>query len=128
MFAIGGNPEAARRAGIPLNRYRINSFMLGGFTAGISGLLYVSRLDGYSTSSTDPTLVLFAVAAVIGGTSLYGGRGKMTCRIIVGIMLAVIINGLVLIQISQPMHYVLIGVALLGAVVVDSLARQSQPS
>jgi D-xylose transport system permease protein len=127
MYAIGGNAEAARRAGIPVNRYRIYAFMLGGFTAGLGGLLYVSRLGGYSTSSTDPTLVLFAVAAaVIGGTSLYGGRGKMTYPVIGGIMLAVIINGLVLIQVSQPMQYVLIGVVLLGAVVVDSLARRSQ--
>jgi D-xylose transport system permease protein len=127
MYAIGGNTEAARRAGIPVNRYRIYAFMLGGFTAGIAGLFYVSRLGGYSSSSTDASVVLYAVAAaVIGGTSLYGGRGKMTYPVVGGIILAVIINGLVLIQISSTMVFVITGVVLLGAVTVDSLARKSQ--
>jgi D-xylose transport system permease protein len=127
MYAIGGNTEAARRAGIPVNRYRIYAFMLGGFTAGIGGLFYVSRLGGYSSSSTDSTVVLYAVAAaVIGGTSLYGGRGKMTYAVVGGIILAVIINGLVLIQISTTMVYVITGIVLLAAVTVDSLARRSQ--
>jgi len=127
MYAIGGNSEAARRAGIPVNRYRIYAFMLGGFTAGIGGLFYVSRLGGYSSSSTDSTVVLYAVAAaVIGGTSLYGGRGKMTYPVVGGIILAVIINGLVLIQVSATMEFVVTGVVLLGAVTVDSLARRSQ--
>lgn len=127
MYAIGGNTEAARRAGIPVNRYRVYAFMLGGFTAGIAGLFYVSRLGGYSSSSTDASVVLYAVAgAVIGGTSLYGGRGKMTYPVVGGIILAVIINGLVLIQISSTMVFVITGVVLLGAVTVDSLARKSQ--
>ncbi len=127
MYAIGGNAEAARRAGVPVNRYRIYAFMLGGFTAGIGGLFYVSRLGGYSSSSTDSTVVLYAVAAaVIGGTSLYGGRGKMTYPVVGGIILAVIINGLVLIQVSATMEFVVTGVVLLGAVTVDSLARRSQ--
>jgi D-xylose transport system permease protein len=127
MYAIGGNKEAARRAGIPVNRYRVYAFMLGGFTAGIAGLFYVSRLGGYSSSSTDSSVVLYAVAAaVIGGTSLYGGRGKMTYPVVGGIILAVIINGLVLIQISSVMVFVITGAVLLGAVTVDSLARKSQ--
>jgi D-xylose transport system permease protein len=127
MYAIGGNTEAARRAGIPVNRYRIYAFMLGGFTAGIAGLFYVSRLGGYSSSSTDASVVLYAVAAaVIGGTSLYGGRGKMSYAVVGGIILAVIENGLVLIQISETMVFVVTGAVLLGAVTVDSLARRSQ--
>jgi D-xylose transport system permease protein len=127
MYAIGGNTEAARRAGIPVNRYRVFAFMLGGFTAGIAGLFYVSFLGGYETSSTDSSVVLYAVAAaVIGGTSLYGGRGKMTYAVVGGIILAVIRNGLELIQISPTMIYVITGIVLLGAVTVDSLARRSQ--
>lgn len=127
MYAIGGNSEAARRAGIPVSRYRIYAFMLGGLTAGVGGLFYVSRLGGYSSSSTDSTLVLYAVAAaVIGGTSLFGGRGKMMYPVIGGVILAVIYNGLVLTQVSAPMEFVVIGVVLLGAVTVDSLARRSQ--
>ncbi|OYV60367.1 MAG: hypothetical protein B7Z69_04335 [Actinobacteria bacterium 21-73-9] len=127
LYAIGGNPEAARRAGIPVDRYRVYAFLLGGLTAGIGGLFYVSRLGGYSSSSTDSTVVLYAVAAaVIGGTSLYGGRGKMTFPVVGGIILAVIINGLVLIQVSATMEFVVTGVVLLAAVTVDSLARRSQ--
>lgn len=127
MYAIGGNTEAARRAGIPVSRYRVYAFMLGGFTAGVAGLFIVSRLGGYDSSSTDPTLVLYAVAAaVIGGTSLFGGRGKMTYPVIGGTILAVIYNGLVLTQVSAPMEYVVIGAVLLGAVTVDSVARRSQ--
>ncbi len=127
MYAIGGNAEAARRAGIPVGRYRVYAFMLGGFTAGIGGLFYVSRLGGYSSSSTDSTLVLYAVAAaIIGGASLFGGRAKMTYPVIGGIILAVIYNGLVLTQVSAPMEYVIIGAVLLAAVIVDSVARRSQ--
>lgn len=127
MYAIGGNKEAARRAGIPVDRYRVYAFMLGGFTAGIAGLFYVSFLGSYSTSSTDSSVVLYAVAAaVIGGTSLYGGRGKMTYPVVGGIILAVIRNGLELIQISSTMIFVITGAVLLGAVTVDSLARRSQ--
>ncbi len=127
MYAIGGNSEAARRAGIPVGRYRIYAFMLGGLTAGVGGLFFVSRLGGYSSSSTDATLVLYAVAAaVIGGTSLYGGRGKMINPVVGGIIVAVIYNGLVLTQVSAPMEFVVIGVVLLGAVTVDSVARRSQ--
>ncbi len=127
MYAIGGNTEAARRAGIPVNRYRIYAFMLGGFTAGVAGLFIVSRLGGYDSSSTDSTLVLYAVAAaVIGGTSLYGGRGKMMYPVVGGTILAVIYNGLVLTQVSAPMEFVVIGVVLMGAVTVDSVARRSQ--
>lgn len=86
----------------------------------------MSRLGGYSSSSTDSTLVLYAVAAaVIGGTSLYGGRGKRIYPLVGGIIAAVNYNGLVLTQVSAPMEFVVIGVVLLGAVTVDSLARRS---
>lgn len=129
MYAIGGNAEAARRAGIPVNRYRVYAFMLGGLTAGIAGLLYISRLGGYATSSTDQSVVLYAVgAAVIGGTSLFGGRGKMVYAVVGGIILAVIINGMALLQLSGPAQYMVTAFVLLAAVIVDSFGRRSSAS
>ncbi len=77
IYAIGGNAEAARRAGIDVMSVRTFAFMLCSFTAGIAGIVYASRLQSISTAVNGGTLVLYAVAAaVIGGTSLFGGRGK----------------------------------------------------
>ncbi len=127
MYAIGGNAEAARRAGIPVDRYRIYAFMLGGFTAAIAGLMLISQLGGIASSSTDSTIVLYAVAgAVIGGVSLFGGRGRMVGAVLGGVILAVIKNGLTLIQLSGPAQYIVTGVVLIAAVLVDVVGRRSQ--
>jgi len=124
LYAIGGNVEAARRAGVRVNRYRLLAFMLTGFTAGIAGLLYVSRLGGVS-DNVDSTLVLYAVAAaVIGGTSLFGGRGKIIHALIGGLIVAIIYNGMGLLSITTSAEYIAIAVVLLAAVAVDSLARR----
>jgi D-xylose transport system permease protein len=127
MYAIGGNAEAARRAGVPVDRYRIYAFMLGGLTAGFAGLMLISQLGGIASSSTDPSIVLYAVAgAVIGGVSLFGGRGRMVGAVLGGVILAVIKNGLTLIQLSGPAQYIVTGVVLIAAVLVDVLGRRSQ--
>lgn len=124
LYAIGGNAEAARRAGVSVNRYRLLAFILTGFTAGVAGLLYVSRLGGVS-DNVDSTLVLYAVAAaVIGGTSLFGGRGKIIHSLIGGLIVAIIYNGMGLLQITTSAEYIAIAVVLLVAVAVDSLARR----
>lgn len=124
LYAIGGNVEAARRAGISVNRYRLMAFMLTGFTSGVAGLLYVSRQNGVN-DSVDSTLVLYAVAAaVIGGTSLFGGRGKIIHALIGGLIVAIIYNGMGLLSISASAEYIAIAVVLLAAVAVDSLARR----
>ena len=81
VYAIGGNAEAARRAGVRLARVRTTCFVLCSFTAGIAGIIYASRLRSVSTNLDGGTLVLYAVAAaVIGGTSLFGGRGAWCTR------------------------------------------------
>ncbi|MDE3064220.1 MAG: ABC transporter permease [Acidobacteriota bacterium] len=127
IFAIGGNVEAARRAGVSVNRYRILAFMLSGATTGVAGLLYVSRLGGISTGIEGGEYVLYAVAAaVIGGTSLFGGRGKMIHAVIGGLVIATIDNGMALINISAAGLYMVTALVLLAAVVVDSLARRSR--
>jgi D-xylose transport system permease protein len=125
LYAIGGNVEAARRAGVAVNRYRLLAFAMTGFTAGVAGLVYASTLGGISDGIAGGQLVLYGVAAaVIGGTSLYGGRGKMIHALIGGLVIGVIFNGLALIQSSPSVEYMATGLVLLAAIAIDSLARR----
>jgi D-xylose transport system permease protein len=125
IYAIGGNQEAARRAGIAVNRYRLMAFMMTGLISGIAGLVYVSNLNGISDGINGGTLVLYAVAAaVIGGTSLFGGRGKMVHALIGGVVIATIYNGMALIQLGAPQQYIATALVLLAAVTIDSIARR----
>jgi D-xylose transport system permease protein len=127
IYAIGGNKEAARRAGINVNKFRLLAFVFAGFTAGVAGLLYTSNLGGMNDAVPGGIYVLYAVAAaVIGGTSLFGGRGKMIHAVIGGMVIAVIYNGMALISVSTAVEYIVIGVVLVAAVTVDSLARRGQ--
>jgi D-xylose transport system permease protein len=125
IYAIGGNKEGARRAGINVNKFRLLAFVFAGFTAGVAGLLYTSDLGGMSAAEPGGTYVLYAVAAaVIGGTSLYGGRGKMIHAVIGGMVIAVIYNGMALISVSTAVEYIVIAIVLIAAVTVDSIARR----
>ena len=125
IYAIGGNAEASRRAGINLSRIRVLAFVLAGLTAGITGIIYTSYLSSVSTGVQGGQLVLLAVAAgVIGGTSLFGGRGKMLGAVLGGIIVAVIYNGLELLGLGAAPQYIWTAVVLLAAVTVDTLARR----
>jgi D-xylose transport system permease protein len=125
MYAIGGNAEAARRAGINLSRIRVLAFTLCGLTAGIMGIIYTSQLGSISTGVPGGNNVLYAVAAaVIGGTSLFGGRGKMLGAVLGGFIVAVIYNGLGLLGLGAAPQYLWTAVVLLAAVTVDTLARR----
>ena len=125
IYAIGGNAEAARRAGINLSRIRILAFTLCGLTAGIMGIIYTSYLGSISTGVQGGQNVLYAVAAaVIGGTSLFGGRGKMLNAFLGGLIVAVIYNGLELLGLGAAPQYLWTAVVLLAAVTVDTLARR----
>lgn len=125
IYAIGGNAEAARRAGINVNRFRLLAFMFTGFTAGVAGLLYASRLGGVSDGIDGGNLVLLAVAsAVIGGTSLFGGRGKMISAVIGGLVIATIYNGMALLNLPTAEQFVATALVLLVAVALDSIARR----
>jgi D-xylose transport system permease protein len=124
--AIGGNAEAARRAGINLPRIRTLCFMLSSFTAGIAGIVYASRLRSVSTALDGGTLVLYAVAAaVIGGTSLFGGRGKAIHAVLGGLVIAAIDNGMGLQGYSAAAKYVVTALVLLAAVTIDAVARRN---
>jgi D-xylose transport system permease protein len=127
MYAIGGNPEAARRAGVNLARIRTIAFSLASFTAGIAGIVYASRLRSVSTALDGGTLVLYAVAAaVIGGTSLFGGRGKAVHAVLGGLVIAAIDNGMGLQGYSAAAKYVVTALVLLAAVTIDALARKGR--
>jgi D-xylose transport system permease protein len=127
MYAVGGNPEAARRAGVNLAFIRTVAFTLAGFTAGVAGLIYASQLRSVSTTLQGGQLVLFAVAAaVIGGTSLFGGRGKALHAALGGIVIAAIYNGMGLLGLSAASQYIVTALVLLAAVTVDALARRGR--
>jgi D-xylose transport system permease protein len=125
MYAIGANPEAARRAGINVQRVRRVAFTLSAMTAGIAGLIYASFLGSISTDVPGGNYSLYAVAAaVIGGASLFGGRGKPLHALLGGLVIAVVFNGLALMGISAQGQYIATGVVLLVAATVDSLVRR----
>ncbi|HYM96813.1 MAG TPA: hypothetical protein VET26_05915 [Candidatus Sulfotelmatobacter sp.] len=125
VYAIGGNPEAARRAGINLAMIRTIAFALCGFTAGIGGLLYASYIGGMSNNVQGGQLVLFAVAAaVIGGTSLFGGRGKAMHGVLGGLVIGGIYNGMYLQGLDVQRIFIVTGLVLLAAVTIDALSRR----
>jgi D-xylose transport system permease protein len=127
--AIGGNPEAARRAGVNLAIVRTWCFVLCSVTAGIGGTLYASYLGGVSNNFNGGQLVLYAIAAaVIGGTSLFGGRGKMLHGVLGGLVIGGIYNGLYLLAIDVQWQFIVTGFVLLVAVAIDALSRRSATS
>jgi D-xylose transport system permease protein len=129
LYAVGGNAEPARRAGIPLARIRTHAFVLCSLTSGIAGIVYASRLRSISTSLDGGTLVLYAVAgAVIGGTSLFGGRGKMVHGVLGGLVIAAIDNGMGLLGFSAAAKYMVTALVLVVAVTIDTVARRRRPS
>lgn len=125
MYAIGGNPEAARRAGINVQRVRRIAFVFSGMTAGLAGLIYVSTLGSISTGVDGGTYTLYAVAAaVIGGASLFGGRGKPLQALLGGLVIGVVYNGLALMGISAAGQFIATAIVLLVAAAIDSLVRR----
>ena len=127
VYAIGGNAEAARRAGINVSRIRLACFVLCSMTGGMAGIVYASRLGSISNNVNGGQLVLYAVAAaVIGGTSLFGGRGKMLHALLGGMIIATIANGMGLIGLDAATQYIVTALVLLAAVIVDAVARRGQ--
>jgi D-xylose transport system permease protein len=127
VYAIGGNAEAARRSGVNLARIRTAAFMLCSLTAGIAGIVYASRLRSVSTNLDGGTLVLYAVAAaVIGGTSLFGGRGRPLHAVLGGIVIAAIANGMGLLGMAAATQLIVTALVLLAAVTIDAVARRGR--
>jgi D-xylose transport system permease protein len=129
VYAIGGNPEAARRAGVNLSLIRTIAFALCAMTAGIGLLLFASYLGGMSNNVNGGSLVLYAVAAaVIGGTSLFGGRGNPLHGVLGGLVIGAIYNGMYLQALAVQYQFIVTGLVLIAAVTIDSLSRRGSLS
>jgi D-xylose transport system permease protein len=129
MFAVGGNAEAARRAGINVRKVYMSAFILCATLATLGGILAASRLASASQQAGTGDVNLNAIAAaVIGGTSLFGGRGSAWSALLGIIVISSIANGLTLLNLSSAHRYMITGAVLAIAVIIDSLARQSRVS
>ncbi|HET6310706.1 MAG TPA: sugar ABC transporter permease [Candidatus Nitrosotalea sp.] len=127
IFAVGGNAEAARRAGISVNGIRIAVFALCGTLAAFGGILGASRLEAVNyNSGTGDTLLNAIAAAVIGGTSLFGGRGTVWSALTGGLVIGSINNGLALLSAASDVKFMVTGGVLLAAVTIDAVARQGR--
>ncbi|GAA3277615.1 sugar ABC transporter permease [Dactylosporangium vinaceum] len=128
MYAVGGNAEAARRAGINITRIRLLAFMAASTLAAFGGILAASRLAAVNQSSGGSDTLLMAIAAaVIGGTSLFGGRGRAFAALLGILVIQSITNGMLLLNVDSSVRYMVTAVVLAVAVAIDSLARRGQP-
>jgi len=129
LFAVGGNVEAARRSGIKVTRVYITAFMLTGTFAAVGGLMFMAKLTAVSQSSGSNDVNLTAIAAaVIGGTSLFGGRGSTYSALLGTLVLVSITSGLNRIDVDSSVRYIVTGGVLLLAVSIDSVARRARSS
>jgi D-xylose transport system permease protein len=129
IYAVGGNAEAARRAGINVDGIRIACFAICSMMATFGGVVFASRLASVDTGAGGGTILLYSIAApVIGGTSLFGGRGTIKSAILGAIVITSIDNGLGLLNIEAGTKFVITGAVLLAAVTVDSLSRRNLAS
>jgi D-xylose transport system permease protein len=127
VYAVGGNAEAARRAGINVARIRILVFTISGFMAGLGGIVLASRLQSVDLNAGGGTLLIDAIAAaVIGGTSLFGGRGEVRNALIGALLITTIANGMNTLSYPQGTIYIVTGVILLLAVTFDTIFRRIQ--
>ncbi len=125
VYAVGGNSEAARRAGINVARVRLLCFVACSTIAAVAGILFASRDNSISPSTGGASTLLYAVgAAVIGGTSLFGGKGRVIDAILGGLVVAVIANGLGLLNWPSGRVFIVTGIVLLVAASVDALSRK----
>ncbi len=125
VYAVGGNAEAARRAGINVAKVRLSCFMLCSSLAAVAGVLIASRDNSVSPTTGGSSTLLYAVgAAVIGGTSLFGGKGRVVDAIIGGFVVAVIDNGMLLLNQPEGRVFVVTGLVLLVAASVDAISRR----
>ena len=127
VYAVGGNAEAARRAGINVARIRILVFMISGAMAGVGGIILAANVNSVDLNVGGGTLLLNAIAAaVIGGVSLFGGRGEVRGALLGSLVIATVSNGLNTANYSNGTIYVVTGIILLLAVTLDTIARRLQ--
>jgi D-xylose transport system permease protein len=125
IYAVGNNKEAARRAGIKVKWIVTFAFIMSGATAALASLVYISEQGNMSTDVDGGNLVLYAVAAaVIGGTTLYGGRGRMINALLGGLIIAVVFDGLGLMGVSAAVQDIATAIVLIAAVSLDAIVRR----
>jgi D-xylose transport system permease protein len=125
VYAVGGNAEAARRAGINVPRIRVLVFMISGLMAGLGGVILAARLNSVDLDAGGGTLLIDAIsAAVIGGTSLFGGRGRVISALLGALVISTVSNGLNLLGYSSAVIYMVTGAILLAAVTLDAVSRR----
>ena len=125
VYAVGGSAEAARRAGIDVDRVRIAVFMISGFMAGVGGIMLASRLRSVATNTGGGNLLLLVIAAaVVGGVSLFGGVGRVIAALLGALVIASIQNGMDLMGLASGTKFVITGLVLLGAVLIDAFAKR----
>jgi D-xylose transport system permease protein len=127
MYAVGGNAEAARRAGISITRVRVVVFMLASTMAAVGGIMAASRLLAVNQSSGAGDILLLAIAGpVVAGTSLFGGRGSVWSALLGALVIGSISNGMDLLALSSSVKFMVTGAVLLAAVVIDAIARNNR--
>jgi D-xylose transport system permease protein len=125
VYAVGGNAEAARRAGISVTRIRILVFTIASGMAAVGGIILASQLASVSPASGGGTILLDVIAAaVIGGTSLFGGRGDVRSAVLGALVVNSVANGIALVGYSSAIQYIVTGLILLAAVTVDAVSRR----
>jgi len=125
LYAVGGNAEAARRAGINVRRIRTMAFVICSSLAAVAGMLFASRANSISPTTGGGTVLLYAVgAAVIGGTSLFGGKGRLRDAVLGGLVVSIIDNGMGLLGFSSGTQYLVTGGVLLLSASVDAISRK----
>ncbi len=125
VYSVGGSAEASRRAGIDVDRVRIAVFMISSLMAGVGGIVLASRLRSVATNTGGGNLLLLVIAAaVIGGTSLFGGVGRVACALYGALVIASIQNGMDLLGLASGTKFVITGLVLLGAVLIDAYAKR----
>jgi D-xylose transport system permease protein len=129
VFAVGGNDEAARRAGVRVNGVRVAVFSISGAMAAVGGVMAASRLFAVNQNSGGNELLLLAIAGpVIAGTSLFGGRGSVWTALLGALVIGSISNGMDLLGLASPIKYMVTGGVLLLAVLVDAVAKNQRQS
>ncbi len=127
VYAVGGNAEASRRAGINVQRIRVLVFMISGATAGIGGIIFAAQVNSVALTFPPGNLLLNAIAsAVIGGVSLFGGRGEVRGALLGAVLIGTLQNGLNTLNVSNGWIYIITGLVLLGAVTLDTFAVRLQ--
>jgi D-xylose transport system permease protein len=127
VYAVGGNAEAARRAGINVARIRIVVFMIAGVMAGLGGIVLAARLQSVDLQAGSGELLINVIAAcVIGGTSLFGGRGEVRNALIGAALIYTIESGMFILGYPTGIIYIVTGVILLLAATFDTIVRRIQ--